>query len=82
MKIRPPAAWAAGRGLWARFRPGDRLRAVLADATTGISPPVGRRRGALVHRLSAWARGLRPRRFRGKRNPHRSAGRGFPAEWH
>jgi hypothetical protein len=40
--------------LWARFRPGDRLRAGLAGAMAGASPLLERRRGALVRRPSPW----------------------------
>jgi hypothetical protein len=72
-------AWAAGRAISARFRPEDRLRAGLAGAMAGASPPAGRRRGALVRRPSPWLRRVALRRMVGKRNRLQGAGVGFPA---
>jgi hypothetical protein len=72
-------AGAAGVAIWARFRPGDRLRAGLAGATAGLSPLVGRRRGAFVRRSSPWVRHVALRRMAGKRNRLLTAGPGFPA---
>jgi hypothetical protein len=46
------------RELVTHFRLEHRLRAGLADATAGSSPPLERRRGALVRRPSPWLRRL------------------------